>query len=90
MIRMPDPKDPDATKPYRVNWGPFLAGDTIVDSEWIVQAGIGVESESNTDTTTTIWVSGGTAGQTYELTNRITTAGGIIDDRTIAIHVAET
>lgn len=79
-------KDPNAKKPYGVAWGTWLvSGDTIVTSEWIVPDGLTGESESATDTQATIWLSGGTDGVDYEVTNRITTVQGMIDDRTIRI-----
>lgn len=84
------PKDPHDVLDYEVDWSNWLpAGDTILVSEWIAPAGITMDSETNTNTTTTIWLSGGTAGQSYALTNRITTAGGRTRDRTITIRVKD-
>lgn len=85
-------KDPDATLDYTRDWTDWLAAsgaDAIVSSEWITPAGIVVEAQSNTENTATIWVSGGTLGQRYQLVNRITTNGGRIDDRTIVIKIAQ-
>lgn len=84
------PKDPNAVVDYNIDWSSWLPDDdTISTSEWIVPAGITEDSETNTDTTTTIWLSGGTAGQSYSLTNRITTAQGRTQDKTITISVKE-
>ena len=80
-------KDPDAVLDYQVNWADWLAGDTIATSTWIVPAGITQDSESETMTAATIWLSGGTLGASYELVNRITTAAGRTDDRTIRIEL---
>lgn len=82
-------KDPDAVIDYQVDWWAWLDEDTISSSSWIVPAGITKDSDSYTDKAATIWLSGGTAGQSYELTNRITTAGGRTDDRTITITVKQ-
>lgn len=89
-------KDPDATLDYEFDWaappplGPWLPdGDTITASTWAVPEGITKASDSHTDTTTTIWLSGGTAGASYKLTNHITTAAGRIDDRSRYITVKD-
>lgn len=84
-------KDPNATLDYERDWGPWLAGDgdTIVSSEWIVPDGLTKDSQSTTTTVATVWLSGGTAGQAYEITNRITTSQGRTDDRSILIVVRE-
>ena len=82
-------KDPDAKLPYSIDWLGWLGSDTIVTSTWIVPSGITNEGDSHTDTTTSILLSGGTADADYALTNRITTAAGYIDDRTVTIHVRE-
>ena len=85
-----EPKDPNAVIDYWIDWSKWLRGnDTVLTSEWIVPAGITQDSEANDTTTTTIWLSGGTAGSTYSLTNRITTAQGRTQDKTITIRVRE-
>lgn len=87
-------KDPNDKLDYEVSWAEWLAntdGDTIATSAWIVPDGI-VEDETRravTATTATIWLSGGTHGQTYLVTNRITTVEGRKVDRTIHIVVRE-
>lgn len=83
------PKDPNATLDYKGNWGPWLKGDTIVTSEWEVPSGLTLESDSHDGTTVLTWFSGGTVGQSYTCRNRITTALGRTDDRTIVIKIKE-
>ncbi len=81
-------KDPDAELDYRRDWSKWLPeGDTIETSTWLVPDGITSESESHDDTTATIWLSGGTVGQSYEITNRITTTEGRTDDRTFTVAI---
>jgi len=83
-------KDPSARKDYGFDWGTlWLNGDTISASEWILPTGITKFDESNTTTDTTIWLTGGTAGTDYLVTNQITTAGGRIEQRSIKIQVRE-
>lgn len=81
-------KDPDATLDWVFDWSAWLqAGETISASEFIVSAGLTVESNTNTTISATVWLSGGTTGQIYQVTNRITTNQGRIDDRSIRIRV---
>lgn len=81
-------KDPNATLEFGRDWSTWLpAGDTIVTSTWIIPTGLTKTDESNTTTTATVWLSGGTLGQSYEITNRIVTAQGRTDDRSIQIVV---
>lgn len=69
---------------YVINWnadpsdgGPWLeAGDAIQTSSWSVPAGITKDSDSYTTTSSTIWLSGGTAGSSYDCVNTIVTTGG--------------
>ena len=78
-------KDPNAVLDYVVDWTAYLGDDTITTSTWIVPAGITKNSDTSTTTTAKVWLEGGTAGERYAVTNRITTAGGRTDDRTIRI-----
>lgn len=86
-------KDPNAELDYTRDWSDWLAAvdDTIQTSTWIVPEGIevGEGGETFTDTTTTIWLAGGTVLERYALTNRITTAGGRTDDRTFYVVIKE-
>lgn len=79
-------KDPDATLDYLVDWSGWLGSDTISASAWVVPDGITKTTDSHTTTTATVWLSGGTAGDVYRVTSRITTAGGRVNDRTITIR----
>ena len=100
MYRFPDPKDPDAVLDYDIHWNDndagtneagddgWLQGDTIATSTWIVPAGLTKDSDSKTTTTATVWLSGGVEGESYVITNRITTAGGRTDDRSAKLVVS--
>ena len=83
-------KDPDAVLDYSIDWSKWLAGDQIQTSEWTVSdpAILGA-NDSNTATRTTVWLSGGMAGQSYTITNRITTSGGRTDDRSFTVKIAD-
>lgn len=82
-------KDPQAVLDYEIDWSAWLGEDTISASQWSAPDGITIDSDSFTDTTATVWLSGGTAGETYEVTNGISTDGGRDDDRTIIIQVKQ-
>lgn len=82
-------KDPDAVLDYQCDWASWLDDDIIVDSVWVVQDGMTKDSDAYTSTNATIWLSGGTAGVRYSVTNRITTSGGRVDDRSITINVLD-
>lgn len=83
-------KDPDAVLDYTVDWSAWLTtGDTITASSWTVEAGLTKDTDANTDSAATVWLSGGTAGSDYQCTNEIETADGRTDDRTITILVRE-
>ena len=87
-------KDPDAVLDYGVDWSPWLeTGETISTSEWTASPdGLTVMDEpapGMSGTSTLVWLSGGVAGRTYRVTNRITTTAGRIDERSIEIRVRE-
>lgn len=82
-------KDPEAVLDYVVDWEDWLDGDTISTSTWTVPTGITKDSDSNSTTTTTIWLSGGTVATRYALVNHIVTAAGREDDRTICVVVKQ-
>ena len=84
-------KDPEAVLDYGINWdaNDWLGTDTIkadgTGSTWTVPAGITKVTDSKTTTTTTIWLSGGTAGETYSVKDHIVTVGGREEDCTLTI-----
>ena len=81
-------KDPDAVLDYSIEWSKWLAGDQIQTSAWSVSdPALETADDSNTETRATVWLSGGMAGQSYTVTNRITTNGGRTDERSFAIQV---
>lgn len=85
------PKDTDEVLDYMVDWSDRLDSDAIASSAWTVPSGI-TQNSNEFDAsggTTTIWLSGGTTGETYELVNRITTAAGRTMDQTIRLKIAD-
>ena len=83
-------KDVNAILDYAVDWTSWLTGgETISTSAWTVPTGITKVSDSKTTVKTTVWLSGGTAGTSYELVNRIKTnsSPARTEDRTIRVNV---
>lgn len=84
-------KDPDSTLDYLWDWAAWLGEDTIAAAQIVVSpAGLtaGVPTVED-DTAVRCWLSGGTLGTRYDVTCRITTAGGRIDDWTAEILCAQ-
>jgi hypothetical protein len=81
-------QDAGAALDYSLDWGDSLdGGDIIVDSAWEADAGLVIDRRSFTDATTTAWASGGLAGRSYAVRNRITTGTGRVDLRSFRIFV---
>lgn len=83
-------KDPNAVLDYQISWASWLGtSETISSSDWIVDSGITKDTASNTTTTATIWLSGGTDKIDYTVTNRITTNQGRTNDQSLLIQVRQ-
>lgn len=83
-------QDPDAVLDYPFDWSVYLGGDTIATSQFIADSGIMVESDAILDpSNTVVWLSGGTKGKRYAITNHVLTTGGREDDWTIYVLVKE-
>jgi hypothetical protein len=83
--------DPDANLDYGCDWSDWLpTGATIATSVWTVTpTGPILSADSKSTTATVVWVSGGTAGMVYTLTNRITDSASRVDDRSITLVCME-
>lgn len=91
-------KDPSAVLDYKFDWkaltngsgtSDWLAvGETISTKTVTASSGITADSSTITDTNTsvTVWLSGGTHGVDYAVTCRIVTSAGRIDERTVTIR----
>lgn len=82
-------KDPSAVLDYEFDWSEWLGSDTISSHTVTAGSGITVASSSATSTAVTAWLSGGTAGTSYVVTNRIVTTGGRTDERSITLQVLD-
>lgn len=79
-------KHPDAVVDVKFTWADHLGEDTISSSSWTVQDGLTADSDTNDDTTTTLWLSGGTHGQTYICENTVETAGGRTEIASLSVY----
>ena len=85
-------KDPNAVLDYKWDWTQWLSsGDTITSGVVSITDGdVAINSQSNTTTTVTAWISGGTASTEAHLNARVVTAQGRTDDRTIVLKIQQT
>lgn len=87
-------KDPNATLDYTWDWSAWLVeagNDTIVSQQILAStpAGLSIGSPTQSLGKVTVFISGGAAGTKYQVTCRINTAGGRIDDRSIYLKVKD-
>jgi hypothetical protein len=82
-------KDPEEVLDYSVDWTARLDGDPITDctATLLTAAGVTVDLVSNTATTSTVWLSGGTIGQTALIKFHIVTAAYREMERTISVRI---
>lgn len=86
-------KDPAAKLDYAVDWTAWLqASETITTSTWTAPAGLTKMSspaESVVGGKATVWLQGGTVGQSYAVVNHIVTNQGREDERTILVVMVD-
>jgi len=94
-------KDPDAVLDYKFDWKALTngsgtsdwlqSGETIASHTIDADTGITVNSSAQTDTNTSVtaWLSGGTAGVDYAVRCEIVTSAARTDERTMTIQVRE-
>jgi hypothetical protein len=86
-------KDPDAVLDYSIDWGAEYLddGELLAASEWSVDpdesGGVSVVGSDFDASTSSVKAAGGVAGRLYRLANKVTTASGRIDERSIVIRV---
>lgn len=99
MARKRYTQDPSDVLDYAIDWGSgnvraderwLDAGETIFSSTWAVSPPdltTSLPAVVNHGTTTVIWLSGGTAGRPYTVTNRITTTAGRTVERSFTLVI---
>ena len=84
-------KDPEAILDFAFDWSDWLATSETISTRTItVPSGL---TQSSTDTESsgvvTVWLSGGTVGQIYDVECKIVTNASRTDERTMKIKVVE-
>lgn len=91
-------KDADATLDYGLDWGApdeagvsWLGDDAITASTWRATGCdiAAVPPPRFEGSVTKVWLKGGVAGERAEVVNRVTTAGGRVDERTLHIQIVK-
>jgi len=86
----PSAKDPSDILDYFFDWSGWLnSQDTIKSVTLTVTDGIDIDSYEFTDSMVTLWLSGGTAGNSYIVTCKIVTNNGKTCERSAKIKVSE-
>lgn len=84
-------KDPDAVLDFPISYADWLTdiGDTYNSHTVETTGGLVVDSSTQDAGVITVWLSGGTVGETATFTVRIVTTGGRTDDRTFYLKIKE-
>lgn len=98
-------KDPDAVLDYKFDWmastngsgsSDWLAALETIASHTITISPVTVpplvadsSTETDTDTSVTVWLSGGLAGEEYKVECEVVTSGSRTDERTMKIKCEE-
>jgi len=66
-------KEPEALLDFTIDWSDWVAEGDVISSGvfFLLQSGLTIEDEGNTDTTHTAWLSGGISGTTYNVVSRV-------------------
>lgn len=89
-------KDPQSTLDYNIDWSDWMTtGDEINTSTWTISTITGDSSPLSTTSNsfsaaldqTTIYLTAGSDGSNYTVTNTITTTDGLTDERYFRVFV---
>lgn len=88
MLTWP-PKDPNEVLDYDIDWSERLEdGETIVASFFTVESGtVVIDDDEDAVGVTKVWLSGGTAGESCVVQNRIETSAGRTYDQSVRLRI---
>lgn len=87
IIAVEHDKVPNSKIDYGFDWTQWLNGRTLTASTWSAPAGITIDANSFTSAWAIVRLSGGTAGQTYIVTNHITDSDTEEEERSMLIRM---
>lgn len=87
-------QDKDEVLDWSFDYTGVLNGDTVLSSTWALAASsptdIVVSNPSEANGITTVWLSGGTYGRIYTVTNEVTmTPSGRVFNRSLQVRIVE-
>lgn len=84
-------KDPDSIELHGMDWSGWLQdGDAIATVDVLVEpAGLTIDQEADAAGIVSWRMQGGEAGDDYIVTCRVTTTGGLVDDRSVRVPVRQ-
>ena len=97
MILAKYEKQPAEVKDYDIDYGEWLGpvADTVASTTAIVTSvteavpTLEIDSIMESSTAAKLWISGGTAGVSYKVTVKLTTAGGRLDESELVFTVKD-
>lgn len=83
-------KDSNDVLDFTIDWSARVVDDDVIAlSEWIVPDGLTKGATTFSERLTTVWLSGGENGNSYDVVNRITTAAGRVMEQTVALPIVD-
>ena len=83
-------KDPESVLDWAWEFSDWRgSGDSISNKTVTAETGITVDSSAINGTQVVVWLSGGTAGESYDVTVQAVTANGRTVERTVTFEVSE-
>lgn len=76
---------------YKLDFSEWLAGgDTISSTDETIPDGLTLDKKVTDSTMVTLFIKGGTDGETYKVTSKVTTTSGLIKEVDFQIKVKDT
>lgn len=82
-------KDPQEVLDYQADWTSRLEADEVLVASTfsVVSGSVVINSQTFVDGVATVWLSGGTAGETCVILNRVTTSAGRVYDQSMRLRI---
>lgn len=80
-------KPADQTLDFAVDWTARLGDDALTQSTFLLPPGLSADRADNKLVVATVVLSGGVAGQAYEIENRVKTRAGRVLSQNIKLRV---